>query len=52
MNEKQLKEEMDKAIHDSFNVELLTKVVFDMVSTAFTKGIELGMKINKEKKDE
>jgi hypothetical protein len=52
MNEEQLKEEMDKALNESFNVELLIDVVFNMISIAFKKGIELGMKINKEKKDE
>lgn len=50
MTEEQIRIEMDKAIHEVFNTDEIVNFQFDIVQKAFLKGIELGMKIEKELK--
>ena len=48
MTKEQIKIEMDKALHEVFNTDEIVKYNLDLVQKAFMKGLELGMKINKE----
>ena len=48
MTEDELKKEMDKVLHECFNVEAMTNFYVDQMQTAFLKGLQLGMKIGKE----
>ena len=52
MTEERLTEEMDKALHDVFDTKQIVDFQFDLVQKAFLKGLEFGMKINKEQAKE
>lgn len=38
------KEDIDKALKESFDVAKVTNVIFDEIQKAFTKGFDLGVK--------
>ena len=48
MSEKQVKDEMNKALNKIFDTEKIINFQFDIAQKAFLKGLELGMKIGKE----
>ena len=48
MTEPELKEEMQKAINEVFKTDEIIYFMFDLTQKAFTKGLELGMKVNKK----
>lgn len=48
MNENEIRSEMDKALHEVFNTEEIIGFEFNLMRKAFLKGLELGMKIEKE----
>ena len=49
MTEEKLKEEMDKALKEVFDTDFIIGVQFELIRRAFEKGLELGMKVGKEK---
>ena len=51
MTEEQVKEEMDKSLKEMFDIEQIIYFQFGLVQKAFLKGVELGMKIGKEIKE-
>ncbi len=45
MEEKELKEKMDKDLEEVFNVKSIIDFQFDLVQKAYVKGLELGLKV-------
>lgn len=46
MEEKELKEKMNKDLDEVFNVKNIIDFQFDLVQKAYVKGLELGLKAN------
>lgn len=46
MTDKELEEKMDKDLDEIFNVKIIMDFQFDLLKTAYIKGIATGMKIS------
>ena len=51
MTEKELEEKMNKDLDEVFNVKSIIDFQFDLMQKAYLKGIQTGMKISREIKE-